>query len=73
MAHLPRVDRTQPVLLPDVLNDFGGPDNPMRFLDAFVAQVDLGALGFQRAVRAETGRPSSPDRSMRWRDGRSHT
>ena len=57
MAHLPGVDRTQAILLPDVLDDYVNPANPVRFLDAFVAQLDLAALGFQRAVPAETGRP----------------
>ena len=57
MAHLPGVDRTQAILLPDILDDYVGSDNPVRFLDAFVAQLDLAALGFQRAVPAETGRP----------------
>ena len=57
MAYLPGIDRTQAVLLPDVLDDYVGSDNSVRFLDAFVAQVDLAALGFQRAVPAETGRP----------------
>ena len=57
MAYVPGVDRTQAVLLPDVLDDYVGPDHPVRFLDAFVAHLDLGALGFQRAVPADTGRP----------------
>ena len=57
MAHLAGTDRSQSVLLPEVLDDYVRPDNPVRFLDAFVAQLDLGALGFQRAVPAETGRP----------------
>ena len=57
VAHLAGTDRSQSVLLPDVLDDYVRPDNPVRFLDAFVAQLDLGALGFQRAVPAETGRP----------------
>lgn len=57
MAYIAGTDRTQAVLLPEVLDDFVGPDNPVRFLDAFVAHLDLGALGFQRAVPAETGRP----------------
>ena len=57
MAHIAGTDRTQAVLLPDVLDDYVRPDNPVRFLEAFVAQLDLGALGFQRAVPAETGRP----------------
>ena len=57
MAYIAGPDRTQAVLLPEVLDDYVRPDNPVRFLDAFVAQLDLAALGFQRAVPAETGRP----------------
>lgn len=57
MAHIAGTDRTQAVLLPEVLDDYVGSNNPVRFLDAFVAQLDLAALGFQRAVPAETGRP----------------
>src|SRR6266567_1054492 len=57
VAHIAGTDRTQAVLLPEVLDDYVGADNPVRFLDAFVAQLDLGGLGFQRAAPAETGRP----------------
>jgi transposase len=57
VAYIAGPDRSQAVLLPEVLDDFVGADNPVRFLDAFVARLDLGALGFQRAVPAETGRP----------------
>jgi len=57
MAFIAGPDRTQAVLFPDVLDDYVGAANPVRFLDAFVAQLDLAALGFQRAVPAETGRP----------------
>jgi len=57
MAYIAGTDRTQAVLLPEVLDDYVGADNPVRFLDSFVAQLDLAALGFQRAVPAETGRP----------------
>jgi len=57
MAYIAGTDRTQAVLLPEVLDDYVGADNPVRFLDAFVAQLDLAALGFQRTVPAETGRP----------------
>jgi transposase len=57
MAYIAGTDRSQAVLLPEVLDDYVGAENPVRFLDAFVAQLDLGALGFQRAVPAETGRP----------------
>ena len=57
MAYIAGTDRSQSVLLPEVLDDYVRADNPVRFLDAFVAQLDLSALGFQRAVPAETGRP----------------
>ena len=57
MAYIAGPDRTQAVLLPEVLDDYVTADNPVRFLDAFVAQLDLASLGFQRAVPAETGRP----------------
>src|SRR5260370_30823564 len=57
VAHIAGTDRTQAVLLPQVLDDYVGADNPVRFLDAFVAQLDLGGLGVQRAAPAETGRP----------------
>jgi len=57
MAHIAGTDRTQAVLLPEVLDDYVTAANPVRFLDAFVAQLDLATLGFQRAVPAETGRP----------------
>jgi transposase/macrodomain Ter protein organizer (MatP/YcbG family) len=57
MTHIAGVDRTQAVLLPDLLDDYVGPAHPVRFLDAFVAQLDLATLGFQRVTPAETGRP----------------
>ena len=57
MTHIVGDDRTQAVLLPEVLDDYVGPAHPVRFLDAFVAQLDLAGLGFQRATPAETGRP----------------
>ncbi len=57
MAYIAGPDRSQAVLLPEVLDDYVTAENPVRFLDAFVAQLDLASLGFQRAVPAETGRP----------------
>ena len=53
MAYIASSDRTQVVLLPELLDDYVTADNPVRFLDAFVAQLDLGALG----ARAVAGRP----------------
>ena len=58
MSYIEGSSREQQVLFPDVLDDYVGADNPVRFLDAFVASLDLLALGFARATPAETGRPS---------------
>jgi transposase len=44
-------------MFPERLEDYVGAENPVRFLDAFVAQLDLHALGFARAQVAATGRP----------------
>jgi len=57
MAYVAGTDRSQAVLLPEVLDDYIGQDNPVRFLEAWVGELDLGALGFRRATPAETGRP----------------
>src|SRR6187399_732625 len=51
-------DRQQVTLLPECLDDFIGEDNPVRVVDAFVAELDLGELGFDGVRPADTGRPS---------------
>ena len=51
-------DRQQVTLLPECLDDFIAEDNPIRVVDAFVAELDLKALGFEGATPATTGRPS---------------
>ena len=35
MAHITGEDRSQLLLLPDTVDDYVGPDNPVRFIDAF--------------------------------------
>ena len=39
-------DRRQGVLLPEYLDDYVAEDNPVRVIDVFVDELDLGALGF---------------------------
>ena len=51
-------DRRQITLLPGSLEDYVAEDNPVRVVEAFVDQLDLGALGFEGTVPAVTGRPS---------------
>src|SRR4028119_229918 len=57
MGHLSGHDRSQLLLLPEVVDDYVGPDNPVRFIEAFVGELDLEAAGFARVVPKATGRP----------------
>ncbi len=52
------VDRGQGTLFPDRLEDWIGEDNPVRVVDVFVDELDLGGLGFGRVQPLSTGRPS---------------
>jgi transposase len=47
----------QTLLLPNSVADYIGPDNPVRFVEAFVDQRDLQEAGFCRVEPKETGRP----------------
>ena len=57
MKHIQGISRAQPVLLPSCVDDYVGPDNVVRFIDAFVESLDLVAAGFDRALPNATGRP----------------
>ena len=57
MKHRAGLDRSQTLLFPERLEDYIGPENPVRFLDAFTGSLDLPALGFAKARCAGTGRP----------------
>ena len=50
-------DRSQSTLFPDRLDDWINEDNPVRVVDVFVDELDLGGLGFVRVAPRETGRP----------------
>ena len=50
--------RTQSTLLPESLDDYVSDTNPVRVVDVFVDELDLGRLGFEGVDPAETGRPS---------------
>src|ERR1700744_1832869 len=51
-------DRKQAALLPECVDDYIGPDNPVRIIDVFVDELNLAELGFNGATPALTGRPS---------------
>jgi transposase len=51
-------DRRQSLLLPEWLDDYVTEDNPVRVVEAFIDELDLGALGFDGVRPAATGRPA---------------
>jgi transposase/IS5 family transposase len=57
MTHISGFARSQLLLLPEAIDDYVGPDNPVRFIDAFVDGLDLAKAGFTRVAAKATGRP----------------
>ena len=57
MTHISGFERSQLLLLPEAVDDYVGPDNPVRFIDAFVDGLDLAGAGFRRVEPKATGRP----------------
>ena len=51
-------DRNQSTLFPERLDDYIAEENPVRVIDVFVDELELGQLGFRRIEPAATGRPS---------------
>ena len=45
-------------LFPERLDDSISDDNPVRFIDLFIDELDLLKLGFEKVEPADTGRPS---------------
>jgi transposase len=52
------VDREQGTLFPMLLDDWINEDNPVRVIEVFVDELELGALGFGGVDPKATGRPS---------------
>jgi transposase len=57
MNYIAGSDRGEALLLPEALDDYIAPENPVRFIDAFVGQLDLSKAGFSNAQLNGTGRP----------------
>jgi transposase len=57
MAYIEGHSRDQALLLPASVEDYVAADNPVRFIDAFVDDLDLGGAGFMRSRPKATGRP----------------
>ena len=52
------VDRSQSTLFPERLDDYIAEDNPVRAIEIFVDELDLGPLGFGGMQPEATGRPA---------------
>src|SRR5688572_18980984 len=57
MNYIQGRDRHQTIQLPELLDDYIREENPVRFIDAFVEQLDLEKLEFQHSHLNSTGRP----------------
>ncbi len=57
-------NRFQATLFPQRLDEYIADDNPVRVIDAFVNQLKLKDLGFERAEPSEMGRPAYDARVM---------
>ena len=55
-------DRRQGVLLPEFLDDYVSEENPVRVIDVFVEELDLGALGFAGRGSGGDGPAGLPSR-----------
>jgi transposase len=58
MDHVQGFDRNQEILFPAKIDDYIEEENLVRFIEAFVALLDLPLLGFAHAEVKTTGRPS---------------
>jgi transposase len=57
MGYIHGANRHEVIFFPERLDDYMAEANPVRFIDAFVDELDMAACGFHRAVPAVTGRP----------------
>jgi transposase len=51
------LSRNQTFLLPKTIEEYVAPDNPVRFIDAYVNTLDMEKLGFTHSITQEVGRP----------------
>jgi transposase len=58
MAYIQGQSRSQTSLFPVSLEELIPEDHLVRFIDLYVAKLDLARLGFDKALPKNTGRPS---------------
>jgi transposase len=57
MTHITGVEPPQILLFPEAVDDYASADNPVRFIDGFVDELDLAAAGIARVAPKAAGRP----------------
>lgn len=58
MGFIQGASREQIIMFPESLDEYVSADNPVRFIDAFVEELNLGELGFNRSEPEIEGRPA---------------
>ncbi|MGA3112056.1 MAG: transposase [Candidatus Bathyarchaeia archaeon] len=56
--HVEGLNRNQTALFPEMLEGYVDEDNPVRFIDGFVDNLNLEKLGFIHSIPSDLGRPS---------------
>ena len=64
MAYIQGEGRSQGTLFPVMLDDLVPADHICRVIDAFVGQLNMQQLGFERSEPADTGRPGYDPRAL---------
>ncbi len=57
MPYITGHDRGQITLFPESIDKYVSEENPVRVIDAFVDNIDIEAMAFERAPPAKEGRP----------------
>ncbi|MCH6259380.1 IS1182 family transposase, partial [Puniceicoccaceae bacterium K14] len=64
MTYIEGESRDQELLLPESIEDYVSEENPVRFVEAFVDQLDMEECGFERRIGKTRGRPSYNPRDL---------
>ena len=64
MGYIKGRDRHQIIMLPELLDDYISENNPVKYIDAFVENLDLAKEGFTRATPLKGGRPGYDPRCL---------
>jgi len=57
MGYIEGQDRNQIIMFPESIDEYISDDNSVRVIDAYVEQLDMEKLGFQRTTAPVMGRP----------------